>query len=137
MTHTTGMRQGPPPQELLLAAANFEERRLFFAELMEAGYEVMPVPGLIYVVRALRLRVVAPSLILVDALGDQHATPRDVEHLLALAPGVPVILVVGAMEITSWEPLRSRVTALLRRPITIGEVVDAVRRTLPLNGRAL
>ena len=136
MTRTAAMRQGPPPQELLLAAADFEERRLFFAELLEAGYEVTPVPGVMYAVRAMLLKVIAPSLILVNAHGDPHATPKDVENLLALAPGVPLILVVGAMEIASWEPLRSRVTALLRRPIAVGEIIDAVRRTLPLDGRA-
>ena len=62
--------------------------------------------------------------------------PKDVENLLALARGVPLILVAGAMEIASWERLRPRVAALLRRPIAVGEVVDVVRRTLPLDGRA-
>ena len=136
MTRTAAMRQGPPPQEVLLAAADFEERRLFFAELLEGGYEVTPVPGVMYAVRSLLLKVVAPSLILVDVHGDPHAALKEVEHLLALAPGVPLVLVVGAMEIASWEPLRSRVAALLRRPISVGEVVEVVRRMLPREGLA-
>jgi len=62
---------------------------------------------------------------------DQHATPQHVEGLLELVPGVPLILVVGGLDIASWEPLRPRVAALLRRPITVGEIVDVVRRATP------
>ena len=42
------------------------------------------------------------------------------------------MLVVGAIQRQQWEPLRGHVTAILHRPISVGEVVDAVRQTLPL-----
>ena len=51
-----------------------------------------------------------------------------------MAPGVPLIVVVGALDIASWEPLRPHVAALLRRPISVGEIVDVVCRTLPPQG---
>jgi hypothetical protein len=119
--------QGEPTRDLLLIAADLEERRLLLAELLEAGYQVLPLPGLAYAIRPLRLKLLTPPLMLVDIQGDQHATPRDVERLLAAAPGVPLILVVGAIDNAIWEPLRPRLAALMRRPISIGQIVDAVR----------
>jgi flagellar biosynthesis protein FlhG len=117
--------------DLLLIAADDEERRLLFAELREAGYPVLPVPGLGYAMRMLSLRAVAPSLILLDAHDDPFARPVHVGRLAALASGTPVILVVGAIGMAWWEPLRPKLAALLGRPIRIGEIVDAVRKILP------
>jgi DNA-binding NtrC family response regulator len=117
--------------DILLIAADDEERRLLFAELREAGYAVLPVPGLGYAMRMLSLRAVAPPLVLLDAHDDAFAKPVHVERLTALAGGAPVILIVGAMGMAWWEPLRPKVAALLCRPISIGEIVDVVRRILP------
>jgi hypothetical protein len=59
---------------LLLAAADLEERRLLLAELLEAGYQVAPVPGLEFAVRAMLGRSVRPSAILLDAV--RQTVPR-------------------------------------------------------------
>jgi hypothetical protein len=56
--------------------------------------------------------------------------PDHVERLLALAPAVPVMLLVGATGAASWQRLQPRLTILLRRPL-IAEVVDTIRRLLP------
>jgi hypothetical protein len=67
-----------------------------------------------------------------DIHADEAATPQRVEGLLELAPGAPAILVSDVYGQAAWEPLRPRLAALLHRPITIGHVVAAVRRILPL-----
>lgn len=117
-----------PPHDVLLASADLEERRLLYAELREAGYEVMPVEGIRDAVRALLLGVVRPPLVLLDLHGDPQATRERVEQVLALLRDVPLVLIVGGIGGDLWEPLRPRVAALLRRPIHLGEIVDVVRR---------
>jgi DNA-binding response OmpR family regulator len=122
------MSHPPPLHDVLLSSADLKERRLLFAELLEAGYEVMPVESIVDAIRALLLGVVKPPLILLDVHGDPQATPEQVEHLLAASAGVPLVLIVGALDRELWKPLYSRVAALLRRPITIGQIVATVRQ---------
>jgi hypothetical protein len=119
---------GAAKHPLLLVAADLEERRLLYAQLLEAGCQVLPLPGLVYAVRAILMRLVTPSLILLDTHDDGRATPANVEKLLSLMPKTPLILIVGALDNSRWEPLRRRVTQLLRRPVSVGEVVAAVQR---------
>lgn len=121
-----------PRRDLLLIAADWQSRALTLAELQEAGYEVMAVPGLRYGLRALRRGLVVPPLIVLDVHADAEATPERAAQVLALAPGVPLVLIVGAFERAQWASLRPRVAAWLTRPITVGEVVATVRRLLPL-----
>jgi DNA-binding NtrC family response regulator len=120
-----------PLHDVLLASADLEERRLLYAELREAGYEVMPVEGIRDAVRALLLGVVRPPLVVLDLHGGPQATHKGVDDLLALLRDVPLILIVGRIGSEIWEPLRPRVAALLRRPIHVGEIVDVVRRISP------
>jgi DNA-binding NtrC family response regulator len=123
--------------DVLLASADLEERRLLYAELREAGYEVMAVEGIRDAVRALLLGVVRPPLVLLDLHGDPQATHKGVDDLLALLRDVPLILVADSIGNELWEPLRPRVAALLRRPIHVGEIVDAVRRISPPPGSTI
>jgi hypothetical protein len=60
-----------------------------------------------------------------------------VDDLLALLRDVPLILVADSIGNELWEPLRPRVAALLRRPIHVGEIVDAVRRISPPPGSTI
>ena len=119
-----------PVNDLLLIAADVEERRLLFAELLEAGYDVLPLPSLSQAIRLLSRRVLVPPLILVD-MGAEGGEPNLIERLLAVARGVPLVLVAGAMNKPGCEPFRSKVAAVLHRPVSIGEIVAAVRRILP------
>jgi DNA-binding NtrC family response regulator len=74
---------------------------------------------------------VEPRLILIDVRDDPEATPNSVQHVLELVPDVPLILLVGSIDRSAWETLRSRVAVWLARPITIGEIVEIVKQTLP------
>jgi hypothetical protein len=65
----------------------------------------------------------------------RDSLPGRVEQLLDAAAGVPLILVLGANGSAVWEPLRQKAT-LLRRPISIGNIVDAARHISPVSGAA-
>jgi DNA-binding NtrC family response regulator len=125
------MSQGSPLSEVLLSSADLEERRLLYAEIREAGYQIMPVESILDALRAVLLKVAQPTLVVLDVHDDPEGTRDHVEQLLALLPGVPLVLMVGGGSAEIWEPLRPHVAALLRRPIRIGEIVDVVRRISP------
>jgi DNA-binding NtrC family response regulator len=124
------MAQTRRPCDVLLVAADLNERRLLFGELLEAGYDVRSLPGFAPALGELLQHAVAPRLILLDVQGDQHATPKSVEHLATLSPGIPLILIVGLIAKPLWDSLERPVTAMLYRPITIGQVVETVRQIL-------
>jgi DNA-binding NtrC family response regulator len=121
--------------DVLLIAADLNERRLLFGELLEAGYDVKPVPGLALALGALLQKSVEPRLILIDVRDDAEATPQAAQHLLSLVPGVPAIVVVGVIDRSAWEAIQPRVAALLARPVTIGKIVEVVKQTLPVPNR--
>jgi DNA-binding NtrC family response regulator len=127
---------GDGKRDVLLIAADLNERRLVYGELLEAGYDVLPLPGMAAALGTLLQHSVAPRLVLVDVQGDEHATPQSVRQLLALAPGVPSIVLVGAINRAVWQPIESQVTALLARPITVGKIVETVQAALPVPPRA-
>jgi DNA-binding NtrC family response regulator len=116
---------------ILLIAADWRARALTLAQLQEAGYEVEAVPGVRDAARALLSGSVEPGLLLLDTRDDADATPEKVAGLLELAPQAPAIVITGAYEQATWEPLRPRLAALLHRPISIARVVEAVQRVVP------
>jgi len=122
-------------RDVLLIAADLNERRLLYGELLEAGYDVLPVPGLALALGTLLQKSVGPRLILLDVREDAEAAPNTVQQLLSLVPGVPLILVVGSVNRSEWEPLRTRVAALLTRPITIGKIIETIKQTLSNSNR--
>ena len=73
--------------DLLLIAADLEERRLLFAELLEAGYKALSLPGAMHALVWLRSARAAPPLIVLDVFGDEQATPAFVESLRQLCAG--------------------------------------------------
>jgi DNA-binding NtrC family response regulator len=107
---------------------------LLFGELIEAGYDVSPSPGFAPALGVLLQNAVVPRLIVLDVQGDEHATPKSVEHLLTLKPGIPLILIAGTVNKALWDALESRAAAVLHRPITIGRIVETVRRVLAAAG---
>jgi DNA-binding NtrC family response regulator len=116
--------------DVLLVAADWESRALLLAELQEAGYSVTAAPALRHAYRALMGQKVRPRLILLGTAGDEDAMPSFVEQLAELAPGIPTVLLIEAHHLQEWQPLEDRVAALLRRPVSVGEVVEVVRRLL-------
>ncbi len=125
------MNAQPLSRDVLLIAADWRSRALILAELQEAGYDVMAVPGLRYGLKALLRSRVCPRMILVDVWQDDFATPDRIAELVRVSPDVPVVLVVGTFEREAYAPLTDQLAALLIRPVRIGEVVDRVRALLP------
>ena len=117
-------------RDVLLVAAELSERRLLFGELLEAGYDVLPVAGFASALGLLLQHAVIPRLIVLDVQGDAHVTPQSVEHLLGLILGTRLLLLVGAIDAALWKPLEGRVAAVLHRPITIGGVVETIQQIL-------
>jgi len=125
------MAQAPEGRDILLIAADWKERRLLYGELLEAGYDVKPVPGLAVALGFLLQKSVEPRLIVLDIHDDSDATPKSVQHLFTLSPDVPAIVIVGLMDHPAWEALQTPKATLLTRPISIGKVVDVVKQFLP------
>jgi DNA-binding NtrC family response regulator len=121
-------------RDVLLVAADLNERRLIYGELLEAGYDVLPVPGIVRALALLLPHSVEPRLVLLDVRDDKEASPQSVDYLASLVAGIPLIVVVGSIDRAIWEPLAGKVAALVHRPVTIGQIVDVVKRTLPVSG---
>ena len=117
-------------KSILLIASDLDERRLLLAELREAGYEVLPAPDADYAIRAMLLKLVRPSLVLWDKHGQPSTTPEQEQHLSNLTLNVPWMVVESAIPPGGAEPLGRPATTVLRRPIRIGEVVEAVRKVI-------
>jgi len=120
--------------DVLLIAADWQSRTLVLAELQEAGYSVIAAPALRHAYRALLGRRVHPSVIVLDVVGDEDATPGSVEQLLELAPGSRLVLLSGAYDEEDWQPIHERAADNMHRPMSVGQVVEAVRRHLGGHG---
>ncbi len=117
-------------KDILLSSADWQSRTLILAELQELGYDVMAVPGMRYAISAALKGLVDPPLLIIDVHGDESATPEDVRGLMTLFRGRPLILLVPVFDQARWEPLRGEVARYFRRPIRIGDVVQAVQQLL-------
>jgi DNA-binding NtrC family response regulator len=116
--------------DILLAAADWQSRALLLAELQEAGWGVVALPGLRHALRAMIGERVRPRVILLDVHGDRDATPGYAEQIAGLVPGIPLLLMVGVYDMPDWQPLRERGVEMLARPLSVAEVVEAVRPRL-------
>ncbi len=116
--------------DVLLVAADWRSRALLLAQLQESGCAVIAAPSLRHAYRALIGQRVHPRLILLDTTGDEDATPPTVEQLGDLAVGIPLILLTGVNEVEDWQPIRERAAYNLRKPVSVGDVAEAVRRGL-------
>ena len=100
-------------------------RALLRAELIERGLDAVGFPSIDEAI--LRLAVEQqrrPRLVLVNLTG-QEVTPGAVA--LLSSGGVPVVGVAGSVE-APGAPLG--LTEVLRRPLSLGEIADAVERLL-------
>jgi len=116
---------------VLLVATQRRARSLLLAELREAGYDVMALPGIRLALSALAAGWVQPAAVVLDVVDDPEAHPSQVRQILGLLPDVPVVLLVGAYEARDFAPLRDQVAAWLTRPLRVASVVEAVRRVRP------
>ncbi len=124
------MAGSPLAKNILLIAPDLDERRLLLAELQEAGYEVLPAPSADYASRAILLQLTAPSLVLWDEHGEPSTTPAERQRLSSLTPNVPWMVIESAIPEGRREPLGRPLAKVLRRPIRIGQIVEAVRAVI-------
>ena len=117
-------------KDILLSSADWQSRTLILAELQELGYEVMAVPGVKYAINAALKGLIDPPLLIIDVYGDESATPDQVRGLLTLFRHRPAILLVPLFAQARWEPLRGEVARFFRRPIRIGDVIQAAQACL-------
>src|SRR5262245_37343459 len=104
-------------RDVLLIARDWRSRALTLAELKEAGYGVTAVPGIRFARELVERRRIDPPLLIVDVHDDPDASPAAVERLLELAPGIPLILILGSYRTSEWEAVGGRAALVLRRPI--------------------
>ena len=103
-------------------------RALLRAELIERGYDAIGFTSVAEAITRLALdRRRRPRLVLV-ALAGQELTRTGVA--LLSAGGVPVIGVAGEVQVAS-APEHLGLTALIRRPVSLGEIAEAVEQVAP------
>ena len=115
------------PPDVLLLSAEWPERALLRAQLIEQGYEVVaidrwPIP------RLYRRPAMKPRVIVIDLrdLPDPRATLGEVP--LILPPNRVVVLM--ALGTVSEDEVRQLGFHVIDRPATVGDVVAAVGRVL-------
>jgi DNA-binding NtrC family response regulator len=121
---------GQSSPRILLIAADLRTRSLVLAQLEAQGFDVSAEPGLRAAARTISLGRPAPSLVFLDTRGDEHATPENVAALLGAAPAAKAIVLAGTHDLSAWDPLRPRLAALLHRPVSIGQIVEAITHAL-------
>lgn len=92
-------------------------RAMLRAELIERGFDAVGYPTVGDAIESLLMR--PPNAIVVDLRGQ---APRLVERLLSI--GVPVLVIEGTAEINDLP--EGAWSAILRRPVSIGEIAAAV-----------
>jgi hypothetical protein len=116
--------EGPPGPVVWLVDPDHWPRALLRAELIERGYDAIGFEGIDEaILRLATSRERRPRLVLVNLSG-QTVTPGAVA--LLGAGGVPVLGVAGARD---GEGLG--LSAVLRRPVSLGQIADAIERALP------
>ncbi len=83
------MEGRPLRRDILLTVPDRQSRTLLLAELEEAGYEVMGVPGLRYAERILAQGAMEPRLVLLDVYDDDQLKPQKDQALTALGGQAP------------------------------------------------
>jgi len=119
------------PEDLLLVAEDWQSRALVLAELQEAGYEVNAQAGLRQALNHLARDPEHPPLVVLDLHGDEFATPETVDALLRLVPEAKLILIVGVYAESVWDRFAAEGNVVLRRPVSVGGIVQQVKRLLP------
>ncbi len=122
----------PPPRVLVISADQWRRAGLR-AQLREAGYDAIGATSVEYAVRSVMPD--PPRGAVKVVIADQDALdPRAVETLgrWRAALGAAIVLVAHA----THQPPPGPWTDVLRRPLSVEEVVSAVRRIAPLDDAA-
>ena len=102
------------------------------AELIERGYDTVGYLALGPVLSALRWTSTPKPLVLVLDLHGQSVIEADFEKLAA--GKIPVVLVAGSVELQHPGVAVGQWAAVLKRPITLGEIADVVERIISGSG---
>jgi DNA-binding response OmpR family regulator len=118
--------------DVLLIAADWQFRRLVYAQLLEEGYAVLSLPSLEVALAHLLRGGEAARATVLDLEGlEPPATAGQVGDLRGLTGRAPLILCGGRLHGRVLdEAAAAKAAAVLRRPFSVGEVVDAVGRVL-------
>jgi DNA-binding NtrC family response regulator len=124
---------GPGRARILIVSADRWPRALLRAELRDAGYDAIGASSLS---RALRYppddAERGPVRLVVVDSATAAAEPVALERAPQRYPGVPFVLIRGAGAAS-----RGPWAAILQRPLSIGDIVAAVRRLVPLSPGAV
>jgi hypothetical protein len=116
-----------PLADILLLGAEWRERALLRAQLIEDGYDVVaidawPIPELF------RLPAMLPRLLIIDLQGLPN--PREtLEEVRRMFPAGRVLVLTALGTVSAADIRRLGLTAI-DRPATIGQVAEAVRTLL-------
>jgi DNA-binding NtrC family response regulator len=107
-------------------------RALLRAELLERGYDAVGFEGVDEALNAFHFRLYARPQVMVLELRDLAEGEEKARALTGL--GIPTILLAGAAEEHRAIPGERWWAALLRRPFTIGRVVEEVGKQMKISG---
>ncbi len=99
------------------------------AELEELGYEVLVFENPSEAVRALAYWGFQPSLFLIDLSRNGSLLPQ-VSELLEQSPEAPLVLITSPLRPLP-EPVRSQAVQILRRPVSVREIVRTISQLVP------
>jgi hypothetical protein len=126
------MRNSDPPPDIgerpIVWIVDSEQwpRANLRAELIERGYDAVGHIALSPVLAALRGTCEAIPRALVLELRNQEVTRTDLQTLAAT--GIPVIILGGAVELQQPGIGELQWAAVMRRPVTLGEIADTVQQ---------
>jgi len=112
-----------------LIAADWQFRRLVYAQLLEEGYSVLALPALeaalVYLLRGGE----SSRLTVLDLLG-QDVRGEQLKDLAQLTGGAPLIVCGGAIDRSTLAQEGVPPARVLLRPFSVGDLVHEVRRML-------
>jgi DNA-binding NtrC family response regulator len=113
--------------DVLLVAADWRSRVLLRAQLIEAGFQVCATDSWSSA-RQVLLTVDVDGIVVVDLL--DLPTPTEVLRELSALVSPARLVIIGAAGTVPVHALRSVATAVLCRPLRVGDVVSAIARAL-------
>ena len=114
---------------ILALSADWQTRALLAAQIGETtGREVVPAPAVNKALALIRMAGIDPALVIVDA--GQQVTREEVERLRDAVPDAPLVLSVSALRRTEFDVLQSRCAAYMVRPVSVGQIAQAVAHIL-------
>jgi DNA-binding response OmpR family regulator len=116
-------------EDVLLIAADWQFRRLIYAQLLEEGYSVLALPALETALDYLLRSGEPPRLTVLDLHG-QAVTGQQIRDLSKLTGRTPLILCGGAMDRSTLTQAGLPSARILLRPFAIGDLLQEVRRVV-------